>query len=92
VGGLTEARVLWVAVGTLVYSVFSLVEGVGLMFRISWAGWLSIGESAFFIPIEIFEMVHRPSILVLVILALNIFMVWYLYANRQRLFRHHHHH
>lgn len=92
VGGLTEARVLWVAVGTLVYSVFSLVEGVGLMFRISWAGWLSIGESAFFIPIEIFEMVHRPSTLVLVVLALNIFMVWYLYANRQRLFRHHHHH
>ena len=92
VGGLTEARVLWVAVGTLVYSVFSLVEGVGLMFRISWAGWLSIGESAFFIPIEIFEMVHRPSVLVLVVLALNIFMVWYLYANRHRLFRHHHHH
>jgi uncharacterized membrane protein (DUF2068 family) len=92
VGRLSEARVVWVAVGTLFYSLFSWVEGVGLAFRISWAGWLSIGESAFFIPIELFELVHRPSKVVLVVLALNIFMVWYLYANRHRLFRHHHHH
>ena len=91
VGGLTEARVLWVAVGTLIYSLFSLVEGVGLIFRVGWAGWLAIGESAFFIPIEIFELVHRPSKVVLVVLALNIFIVWYLFANRNRLFRHHHH-
>ena len=91
IGGLTEARVLWVAVGTFIYSLFSLVEGVGLIFRVGWAGWLAIGESAFFIPIEIFELVHRPSKVVFVVLALNIFMVWYLFVNRNRLFRHHHH-
>jgi len=92
VGHLTEAKVLWASLGTLIYSLFSLVEGVGLMFRVSWAGWLAIGESAFFIPIEIFEMVHHPNRTVLVILALNVFMVWYLFANRHWLFRHHHHH
>jgi len=91
VGGLTEARVLWAALGTFIYSLFSLVEGVGLMFRASWAGWLAIGESAFFIPIEVFELVHHPNWMVLVILALNVFIVWYLFANRHRLFRHHHH-
>ena len=32
---------------------FSLVEGFGLIFRVPWAGWLAIGESAFFIPIEV---------------------------------------
>ena len=47
-----------VAIGSLLYSLFSLVEGVGLMFRVSWAGWLAIGESAFFIPIEILELIH----------------------------------
>jgi uncharacterized membrane protein (DUF2068 family) len=101
IGQLTEAKVLWTAAGTLVYSLFSLVEGVGLMFRVSWAGWMTIGESAFFIPIEIYELVHRtaserprPShtVTVLVILGLNILIVWYLFANRQRLFRHHHQH
>ena len=82
---------LWVSVGTLIYSLFSVVEGVGLMFRVRWAGWLAIGESAFFIPIEVFELVHHPSWTVAIILGLNIFMVWYLFANRHRLFRHHHH-
>lgn len=99
VGQLTEANVLWAAAGTMVYSMFSLVEGVGLIFRVSWAGWMSIGESAFFIPIEIYELVHlRPMgatrqghpLVVGVILILNILIVWYLLQNRHRLFRHHH--
>jgi uncharacterized membrane protein (DUF2068 family) len=100
VGQLTEANVLWAAAGTLVYSLFSLVEGVGLIFRVSWAGWLAIGESAFFIPIEIYDLMHRTvpnrprpghDLVVLAILALNIVIVWYLLQNRHRLFRHHHH-
>src|SRR5262245_4856207 len=53
VGKLTEANVLWAAAGTCLYSLFSLVEGVGLIFRVGWAGWMAIGESAFFIPIEV---------------------------------------
>jgi uncharacterized membrane protein (DUF2068 family) len=90
VGKLTEANVLWVAAGTLVYSMFSLVEGVGLIFRMNWAGWLAIGESAFFIPIEIYELIRSVSVTVTVILVINIGIVWYLYRNRERLFRHHH--
>ena len=93
IGGLTEAKVLWAAAGTLFYSLFSLVEGVGLMFRISWAGWLAIGESAFFIPIEIYELSRRTkfSWWLLAVLAINVFIVWYLFKNRHRLFVHHHH-
>jgi uncharacterized membrane protein (DUF2068 family) len=100
IGQLTEAKVLWTAAGTLVYSLFSLVEAVGLMFRVSWAGWMAIGESAFFIPIEIYELVHRAvpdqphpghPVTVFVILVINVVIVWYLFQNRHRLFRHHHH-
>ena len=92
IGGLTEAKVLWAAAGTLFYSLFSLVEGVGLMFRISWAGWLAIGESAFFIPIELYELSRRTkfSWWLLAVLMINVFIVWYLFKNRHRLFVHHH--
>ncbi len=96
VDNLTEAKMKHAAVGTLIYSMFAVVEGVGLMFRIPWAGWLSIGESAFFIPIEVFELnrqfreQHQFSWFVFVVLVLNVFMVWYLFQNRGRLFRHHH--
>jgi len=98
---ITPANVGWVATGTFLYSLFSLVEGVGLIFRVKWAVWLAIGESAFFIPIEIFELVHRHELVrrgelhpgfawkLTIILGLNIFIVWYLFQNRVRLFRHH---
>ena len=100
IGQLTEVKVLWAAAGTLVYSMFSFVEAFGLMFRVSWAGWMAIGESAFFIPIEVWELVRRANpdrvrpghtVTVLVILVINVVIVWYLLQNRHRLFRHHHH-
>src|ERR1051325_180674 len=89
VGRLTEVNVLWAAAGTLVYSLFALTEGVGMIFRASWAGWLAIGESAFFIPIELYELSRKnhSSWYVLIILLINIIIVWYLYQNRLRLFR-----
>ncbi len=89
IGRLSEANVVWAAASTLTYSLFSLVEGVGLMFRAGWAGWLAIGESAFFIPIEVLDLVHHFSIGVLIILIVNVVIVWYLLQNRHRLFRHH---
>src|SRR5438876_6228131 len=60
IGQLTEAKVLWSAAATCFYSLFSLVEGTGMIFRVSWAGWMAIGESAFFIPIEVYEL-SRPG-------------------------------
>lgn len=86
---ITPNSVLVVAAGTIFYSIFSLVEGVGLVFRVSWAGWMAIGESIFFIPIEIYDLVHKFRWKVIVILAVNILIVWYLFQNRRRLFKHH---
>jgi uncharacterized membrane protein (DUF2068 family) len=93
IGTLTEGNVLVAAAGTLFYSLFSLVEGVGLIFRSTWAGWLAIGESAFFIPIELYEL-SRPtkfSWWLAGLLVINVIIVWYLLENRARLFHHHHH-
>lgn len=89
---ITPANVYWLATGTALYSLFSWIEGVGLSFRVSWAGWMAIGEGAFFIPIEIYDLIRRFSTTVLVILVMNAVIVWYLFRNRSWLFRHHHHH
>lgn len=91
VGNLTEREVLQIALGTFIYSLFSLVEGIGLIFRVPWAGWLAIGESAFFIPIEVHDLIHQFRKPVLAILVFNVVIVWYLFVNRTWLFRHHHH-
>jgi uncharacterized membrane protein (DUF2068 family) len=89
ISAITPANVYWVAAGTAFYSLFSLVEGVGLMFRVGWAGWLAIGESAFFIPIEVHHLIGGFSSTVFFILLLNVGIVWYLLQNRHRLFKHH---
>jgi len=102
---ITPANVRAVAWGTFLGGTFLIVLGLGLAFRAKWAIWLAIGESAFFIPIEIFELVrHRrfdalglprpelfphPKIGLAILLALNVLIVWYLLRNRKRLFRHH---
>lgn len=91
IGRITPANIYWVATGTAFYSLFSLVEGVGLIFRVRWAGWMAIGESAFFIPIEVYELIKGFSFKVFVILVVNVVIVWYLLQNRHRLFRHHRH-
>lgn len=102
---ITPTNVRVVASGTFLCGLFLIVLGLGLAFRAKWAIWLAIGESAFFIPVEVFELVrhHRleasgqprpelfphPKIGLAIVLALNIFIVWYLSKNRKRLFRHH---
>jgi uncharacterized membrane protein (DUF2068 family) len=77
------------AFGTFFYSLFSLVEGTGLALRQGWAGWLAIGESAFFIPLEILDLCRGFSVTVGLILVLNAIICWYLLQNRKRIFHHH---
>ena len=92
IANVTETQVHVWALGTMLFSLFPLVEGIGMLFRAGWAGWLTIGESAFFVPIEMYELAKKFSPYMLVIMIANIFIVWYLYTNREQLFRHHHHH
>ena len=83
---------LWAAAGLFFYSLFGWVEGIGLIFRVSWAGWLAIGESLFFVPLEYLELRHHFSWAVVAVMIANIIICWYLLSNRKRLFRHHHRH
>ena len=102
---ITPRNLDWLAVITIVYGLFMLLQAVGLAWRVSWAVWLVIAESAFFIPIEIFELVRKhvpnaenhphifthPKIGIAILLAVNVAIVWYLFENRSRIIRHHHH-
>ncbi|HUC85038.1 MAG TPA: DUF2127 domain-containing protein [Candidatus Acidoferrales bacterium] len=102
---ITANNLKWVAVLSIVYGLFNLLQAVGLAFRVSWAVWLVILESAFFIPIEVFELVRRhvpnpdhphhlahPKVGIAIVLLVNVVIVWYLFKNRDRLIRRHHHH
>lgn len=90
IGDLTDAGVRAAAVGALLWSLFPLTEGIGMLFRVKWAGWLAIGESAFFVPVEIYKLLEDFSWFMVGVTVINIGIVWYLYVNRERLFHSHH--
>lgn len=98
----TPRNIHMVASWLFIYGVFKTIGGLGLAFRLPWAVWLAIGESAFFIPIEIFELIRphgpdsevhphamfeHPKYGISIVLTINILIVWYLLKNRHRLFR-----
>jgi len=88
IGNLTDARLRAAAYGALLWSLFPLTEGIGLIFRVKWAGWLAIGESAFFVPVELYKLLEDFNWFMIGVTISNIVIVWYLYAFRERLFLH----
>jgi uncharacterized membrane protein (DUF2068 family) len=90
IADLTQTKIKLTAMGTMAWSLFPIIEGLGMLFRAGWAGWLAIGESAFFVPIELYDLAKQFHWFLLAFTIANMIIVWYLYANRETLFRHHH--
>jgi uncharacterized membrane protein (DUF2068 family) len=63
----------------LFFSVVLFTEGIGVYLQKRWAEFLMVFATGALIPFEIRHVYHRPSIAALVILAVNCFIVWFLY-------------
>jgi uncharacterized membrane protein (DUF2068 family) len=81
---LDRGREQRLAVLALGYAAVFAVEGVGLVFRRRWAEWLTVVVTASFIPIEVYELAHRPSAGKGIALGLNAVIVVYLARRRWR--------
>lgn len=77
--GLSEARVHQVRLITLTYAAVFAVEGIGLWMQRRWAEWLTVIITASLIPLELWELIHRPSIGAAGVLLANCLIVGYLY-------------
>jgi len=73
-----------VAIGTGLYALLFLVEGIGLWWRRRWAEYLSIIATAGFIPLECYEILKKASLHKGILLALNLAMVVYLIVDVRR--------
>lgn len=67
----------------LIYAAKQLVEAYGLWRLRPWAEWVAIFSGLIYIPIEIYELVHKPTFTRATILILNIAIVVYLYSFRK---------
>jgi uncharacterized membrane protein (DUF2068 family) len=75
VSHLQEPRLLWLAAGAATYSLLRLVEAYGLYRERAWAEWLALVAGGLFIPAEINEVIRRPSLLTISVLAVNVVIV-----------------
>jgi len=70
----------FVAIGTAacVYASLFLVEGWGLWNGKRWAEYLTVIATTSLIPFELWEIVHRVTLLKVCALTVNMVIVWYL--------------
>ena len=61
--------------------------GVGVYFQKHWAEFLLVVATATLIPFEVRHAIFHPGAVVIIILAVNCFIVWYLYRVLRREWR-----
>ncbi len=80
----SSSELRWLALGAFVYSVFRFVEAYGLWKERAWAEWLAIVATAIYLPVEVYELVRKPSWLKVGLIAINLLLLGYLIYVRRR--------
>jgi uncharacterized membrane protein (DUF2068 family) len=78
VTGIDHRRLAVIGIATFVYAAVFLIEGVGLLLRKRWAEYLTTIITGSFVPLEVYELIHKPSVLKVVGIAVNVLIVLYL--------------
>ena len=76
--GIEAKQLKEISAGTFFYSSILLTEGVGLLMRKHWAEWFTVISTGVFIPLEVYEIVHRFTWVRVGVLVVNLAIVWYL--------------
>ena len=67
----------------LAYAAVRFVEAYGLWRLRAWAEWFAIISGAAYIPVEIYELIQKPTFVRAAILVFNVVVVAYLYHFRK---------
>jgi uncharacterized membrane protein (DUF2068 family) len=83
-GRLKKHQVKVVGVLAIGYAALEITEGVGLFYRKRWAEWLTVVATSLLIPLELYELVRKPSLLKAGGIVVNLAIVGYLGWNLRR--------
>jgi uncharacterized membrane protein (DUF2068 family) len=67
-----------VATGSFAYAALLVTEGIGLWLKRRWAEYFTIVVTGSFIPLELYELARRWTLIRLAAFGLNVLIVWYL--------------
>lgn len=79
---MTPNRITMVGLGAFVVAIVMFVEAWGLHRRRTWAEWLTVIMTSALIPLEIYHLVHNPSVGKVLTLVANVAIVIYLLRHR----------
>ena len=86
---LRASTVVITGIAALGYGLLESVEGVGLWLDRLWAEYLTVIATSLLIPVEVYELVRKPTLLKAGGIAVNVAIVAYLaWLLRRRLARH----
>ena len=81
---LHASTVLITGIAAIFYGVLEAVEGAGLWLEKLWAEWLTVIATSLLIPVELYELVRKPTLLKAVGTAVNVAIVAYLATRLRR--------
>lgn len=88
IAGLEFSQLVLLVILTLVYSTVRFLEAYGLWRQRRWAEWIAALGSAIYVPVELYELYHRPSWISVTALLINLgilaYMVWILRESQTR--------
>jgi uncharacterized membrane protein (DUF2068 family) len=76
--GIQAKQLREISAGTFFYAGILLTEGIGLLMKKHWAEYFTVISTAVFIPLEVYEIVHRFTWVRVGVLIVNAAIVWYL--------------
>ncbi|MFF0488244.1 DUF2127 domain-containing protein [Nocardia sp. NPDC003482] len=80
---LSPTTLTWIAIGLLAYAAIELVEAVGLWLVRRWGEYFAVVATGLFLPLEIYELTERITVVRLGALLINIAAVlWLLWSKR----------
>jgi uncharacterized membrane protein (DUF2068 family) len=86
--GLSDSRVHALRMVTLAYAAVFAIEGIGLWMHKRWAEWLTTIITASLIPLELWELIHKPNVgkaaVVIANVAIVIILIWHVRSKGRR--------
>jgi uncharacterized membrane protein (DUF2068 family) len=80
---LSATTLLWIALGLAAYALVELIEAVGLWLAQRWGEYFAVIATGIFLPLEIYELTEKVTVLRLGAFVVNVLaVVWLLWSKR----------
>jgi uncharacterized membrane protein (DUF2068 family) len=80
---LSASTLVWIAVGLAAYALIEFVEAIGLWLMRRWGEYFAVIATSVFLPLEIYELTEKVTVLRCIALLINIVaVIWLLWSKR----------